>query len=132
MSLEESTSGGATSLDEGSERLAIPDAAWRSPWVYDSQGGMHVLTPDGETHREVVSYFDQTGPLVAALEELRPSLSVSVSAVLRQRMVGPGPWTLDLSVSLSPAEGDTLLSLLGPGRSESPDWETGSHDGEAF
>ena len=47
----------------------------------------------------------------------------------------PLRYLLELKVSLSTLEGDTLLAEMVPDRMESPDlprWEVGLHEGEVF
>ena len=91
---------------------------------------------------------DFTGPRVVTF--LPENLPDQLRAIIRSSGLQPGAvqggrlieelsvpsrYLLELTVSLSTLEGDTLLAELVPDRMESPGsprWEVGSHEGEVF
>ena len=71
--------------------------------------------------------------LPCAVELLLLANPRGTSGRLMETAVGPNSsWRLELTVPLSDKDGKMWMALLIPDRTESPQWEQGSHNGEGF
>jgi len=60
-----------------------------------------------------------------------PSRSLGELGACLVQEEGSMNWSLEMSIQLSAEEGDQVFNNLMPGRSESPDWESGSVENES-